>query len=128
MSDNAGKTSEIQLKLEKIRAVIWRIFLVFAMINNTVLAILCLGYNGKYFLTNPPQCIALTIGICGALTAILCLFVWCWKKWAVYVAIVVNVLTGIAGIVSGQTKAGVLLIVGILILISLIRHQWHKFK
>jgi hypothetical protein len=32
------------------------------------------------------------------------------------------------GIVSGQTKAGVLLIVGILILISLLRHQSHKFK
>jgi hypothetical protein len=128
MSEDAGKTTETPSKLEQIRAVIWKVFLVFAMINNTVLAILCFGYNGKYFLTDPSQCKALTIGICGALTVILCLVVWCWKKWAVYVAVLVNVAAGIAGIVSGQTKAGVLLIVGILILLSLIRHQWPKFK
>jgi hypothetical protein len=128
MSEDTGKTNEMQSKLEKIRAVIWKAFLVLAIINHSAIAILCLEYNGKYFLVNPSQCAALTIGICSALTVISCFIIWFWKKWAVYVAVVVNVVAGIVGIVSGQTKAGVLLIVGILILISLLRHQWPKFK
>ena len=128
MSNGTGNTTEAPSKLESIRAVIWRAFLVLAIINHSILAILYLGYNGKYFLVNPLPWAASIIGICSALTVILCFTIWFWKKWAVYVAVLVNVAAGIVGLVSGQTKAGVLLIVGILILISLLRHHWHKFK
>lgn len=128
MNESAGKTVETQSKLEKIRAVIWKAFLVLAIINHSILAILCLGYNGKLFLVDPAHWAALTIGTCSALTVISCFIIWFWKKWAVYLAVLVNVAAGVVGFVSGQTKAGVLLIVGILILMSLLRHQWHKFK
>jgi hypothetical protein len=128
MSNGTGNTNETSSKLERIRAVIWRAFLVLAIVNHSVLTILCLGYNGKYFLVNPLPWAAIVIGICSALTVISCFIIWFWKKWAVYVAVIVNVTAGIVGFVSGQTKAGVLLIVGILILISLLRHHWHKFK
>jgi hypothetical protein len=116
----------MEAKLERKRLLIYRAFLVLAIINNTFLAVYCLALGGGSFFAEAPRWAVTTIGLCGVVTVLFSVAGLGWRKWGIYGMTTAGISAAAVAAVAKLFPAAGTFVVGTVFLLLIARHQWRR--
>ena len=115
-------------KLAIKRLKVFKLFLYLTIINNALLGVYCLGFEGgsAFAKVAAPSWAAPTLGLLGVATVLSALFALQWKRWGVVGIFACGVLAVAVSVGVKLFVAASFFALGTIFWVLIARHQWSK--